>query len=582
MSLMLPCLRMRLHQVLTLLFLSLLILLPGSASAQSSDEAVRMFNVTARLQSDRTLTVTETITYDFGPNAVDRHGIFREIPTRYSRNGGTYRLRLELQAVQMDESDVPYRVESRSPNFRIRIGDPDVTISGTHTYTITYTTDRAINFFDGEAELYWNVTGNEWPVPILKSSFSFVGPSAYEANTSPIICYTGAFGSTEQACQVLTQANTAQVISERSYAPYEGLTVALRFPEGLIEQPTFGEILTQIIVDNWILGLPIILFPIMFYLWWHRGREPKGRGTIVPQYEPPRGMSPMEMHALKNQYVKHQAVTATLIDLARRGYFKIEFGEEKKILGFTSQSFTFVKQREADEALQPHEKKLYTGIFEHGDSVELAALKGSFYTSVKTAQERAFRQLKKRNLFGANPNAVRVAYLVGAVVIAGLAIWLLPVIGFTTMGVIAIVASAIMIAVFGWFMPKKTKEGSIALEEIEGFKWFLSVTERDRLKFHNAPSVRPETFHEFLPYAIAFGVEREWAEQFKGLNIPEPSYATGYTTWNALAFTNAMHTLDTSAASTAYSAPSSAGSGGSGFSGGGGGGGFGGGGGGSW
>ncbi len=119
---------------------------------------------------------------------------------------------------------------------------------------------------------------------------------------------------------------------------------------------------------------------------------------------------------------------------------------------------------------------------------------------------------------------------------------------------------------------------------MEGFKWFLSVTEKDRLAFHNAPKLKPEQFHAFLPAAIVFGVENQWAGQFKSLDVPPPDYATGavLTNCNALNFANSLGTLNTAAAASAYAAPASAGSGGSGFGGGAAGGGGGGGGGGSW
>jgi len=563
----------------TIVLASAALLIPSIASAQH-DEAVRVFQSVATLNSDRTLTVKERITYDFGRN--ERTGIYREIPTKYKRDGGTYRLRLELKEVTMDGLPVPYDVQSMSPTFMIKIGDPDETVTEVHEYLITYQTDRAINFFDSEAELYWNVTGDKWEVPILKSSFSIVGPENFNANTSQTTCFTGSYGTTEQTCQALTQANTAQFISGRSLAPSEALTIAIRFPEGIIQEPAFTERVKQIVMDNGILALPFIVFAVMFYLWRKKGKDPKGRGTVVPQYDPTRGLAPMEMVGLKNQSIGHAAITATMLDLARRGYMKIEFSEKEGFLGKKSQEYAFLKQKEADDALKPFERTILEGIFDGKERTDLQDLKGTFYKDIAKAKEQAFASLRERNLFGANPNNVRASYLVAGAVIVGLGFWLIPLLGLGFLGIGSIIASAVIIMVFGWFMPSKTKEGAIALEEVAGFKWFLSVTEKDRMSFHNAPQVRPEKFHEFLPYAIAFGVEAAWAKQFEGIDVPPPQYASGMTTWNTIYFANTMHGFDAQAASTAFTPPSSAGSGGSGFSGGGGGGGFGGGGGGSW
>jgi uncharacterized membrane protein len=143
---------------------------------------------------------------------------------------------------------------------------------------------------------------------------------------------------------------------------------------------------------------------------------------------------------------------------------------------------------------------------------------------------------------------------------------------------------AAIIGAFGWFMPRRTQEGAYVDEEVKGFKWFLSVTEKQRLAFTDAPERKPEQFHMFLSYAIAFGVEEKWAEQFAGIDIPAPDYVSGNVlmNWTAMNFVHDLNSLHQTAAASAFAAPSSAGGGGSGFSGGGSGGGGGGGGGGSW
>jgi uncharacterized membrane protein len=132
----------------------------------------------------------------------------------------------------------------------------------------------------------------------------------------------------------------------------------------------------------------------------------------------------------------------------------------------------------------------------------------------------------------------------------------------------------------GVVMPKRTKEGVLALEEIKGFKLFLSVTETERLKFHNAPAKKPELFEKYLPYAMVLKVEKEWAKQFEGLFTEPPTWYEGnWQTFSLISLTSNLNAFSSVASSTLTpSAPSS----GSGFSGGSSGGGFGGGGGGSW
>ena len=569
--------------IFSLFLFGVSVLLPSAALAQSGDaaETISAFQVAAEIKEDRTLRVTETITYFF---PAEKHGIFRYIPDRYSRNGGAYRLHIKLIDVKMDGEHVPYAIESRSPDLRIKIGDKNQTVVGEHVYAITYETDRAINDFDDHDELYWNVTGNGWDIPIASASVAIRAPEGFDAMSVPSACFTGTYGSTEASCEIKAQGNVAWFISDRSLEPQEGLTAVLSFPKGLLEEVTTMELVKRFLFDNGILALPFLVAIAMYVLWRRDGRDPKGKGTVVPQYEPPRGLTPMEMNGLKYQSAQPASVTASIIDLARRGYLRILYGEEKGLLG-TSTTYSFEKLRDGNDDLLPHERTLFDGMgFDAGGSnvVTLDSLKKTYYQSVSSAKNSVMATLRTKGFFGRNPNNVRASWLSVAGLMGFCGVFSFVALHTEIVWVIALVISALIIAAFGWFMPKKTKEGAIALEEVEGFKWFLSVTEKDRLAFHNAPAVKPEMFHAFLPYAIAFGVEERWAEQFKGLNIPDPDYVSGYHgNMNALFFVHSLNSFESSMAK-AFTPPSSAGSGGSGFSGGGSGGGFGGGGGGSW
>ena len=135
-------------------FLAIFGLMFALTPLAASAETIHSFDVHAKLESSRELMVTETIAYDF--EGVSRHGIYRDIPVVYQRNGASYRLRLDVKDATMDGQPVEQDVSQNGDNLRIRLGDPDHTITGRHTYVITYATDRAINDFpnDKERELY--------------------------------------------------------------------------------------------------------------------------------------------------------------------------------------------------------------------------------------------------------------------------------------------------------------------------------------------------------------------------------------------------------------------------------------------
>ncbi len=541
-------------------------------------ETIHEFSVQAELSSNRTLNVSETIRYDF--EGLQRHGIFRLIPERYYRNGGRFDLRLSVGRPTMDGQSVPADVSRSGDNREIRLGDDDILISGVHTYVIPYRTSRAINDFpaENERELYWNVTGDEWEVPIGSARFVLNGPGT----PSRVVCFVGVYGSTEESCEATINGSTVTVVSSRPLAPGEGLTVAIRYPESALSSISISDLLWGFLIDNLWLFTPLIVLFGMLYLWHRYGKDPIGRGTIIAQYEEPRGLTPMQMAALLNQDVPSQAVTGSLLELARRKYLTIRIEGDPDAKGWFKEKAKFYLKKEKDfVGGTPHERALMDGLFISEEEIDVTKPASTTAKAVLEAKGKVMKELADMKLFKKNPGSVRALWIVGAFAIFGAHFIFAEITG--PLIFLSGVISALIVAFFGWHMPSVTHEGAVVKEEVEGFKLFLSVTEKDRLAFHNAPATKPEQFERFLPAAVAFGVEELWAKHFENMHIDPVSYTSGNTSgWNAMAFAHSMTLLNQTSQAGAYHAPSSAGSGGSGFSGGGGGGGFGGGGGGSW
>lgn len=531
-------------------------------------ETIQRFEVNASLAKDSMLIVTERITYDFGE--AERHGIYRSIPVVSERNGSKYRLHLKVMDAKMDGQPTNVRVTDESSEIKVRVGDPDLTVTGEHVFEITYRTNRAVNFFEDHVELYWNVTGNDWEVPIESSSFSLTAPTA--ANRTD--CFTGPYGSTERACRIEVSGNRVSAVA-RPLDTMEGFTVVVGFPNGVIQPPAWWERFFQIVRDNPLFSIPLFVFLLMFAIWWKFGKEPKGHGTIIAQYGPPAGMTPALMAALDEQWVPDRVVSATILDLAVRGYLKIKFTDAQK-------TFRVMKIKEADVELLPYEAILFKGLFVKADETSMRALKNTYWKEVAKARKKIFRELKGRGLFNRNPAVVRATWM-GIAVLLFLFLFALSDGSFGNVVVSLLVG--FIVGVFGYQMPRMTKNGAVVLEEVNGFERFLSVTEKARLDFTDAPERTPEQFSAFLPAAVAFGVETKWAGQFSDIMMSPPSYFEGPSVaWTAVGIAHVAGEFNRAASYTAFHAPtsSSAGSGGSGFSGGGSGGGGGGGGGGSW
>jgi len=146
---------------------------------------------------------------------------------------------------------------------------------------------------------------------------------------------------------------------------------------------------------------------------------------------------------------------------------------------------------------------------------------------------------------------------------------------------VAVLLSAIIVLIFAPLMQKRTEEGHVLFRRIKGFKLYLDKAEKYRQRFLEKENL----FEKFLPYAIVFGITREWIKKMKDIYgekyfatyHPVWFYGAGIASFNADSFSEAMNSVSTNMASTMSSSPSSSGTGGGGFSGGGGGGGGGGG-----
>lgn len=570
-------------KLLILLFVTgLFLFLPLVSRAQI--EKIDNFKVDVVIDQNGSFTVTEEITYDFG--VLQRHGIYRDIPYKYKRTGTNYNLRIKVLSVTDDKGiSWPYQITKAGGYLKIKIGDKDKYVTGQQNYYLVYKVERAINYFDEHDELYWNVTGTEWEVPIEKSQATVYLPKEIEKSQLQKACYTGIFGSQKSNCQSeIIDGETLSFTANNKLSSGEGLTIVLGWPKGIVNKPTTGQNILWMLTDNWFFTTPFLVFIVLLYFWYTAGRDPRGRGTIIPQYEPPEKLPPGAMGVVLDEKADLKDISSTIIDLAVNGYLKIREVEKKKLLG-KSTDYEFIQLKEEDKDLTDYEKKIYRGIFDVGKEVKLSDLKDNFYVNLKKIKDDLYNLVVKKGYFPFNPDKVRSAYLVVGIVVIMLSIFAGIVMQVILAG-ISVFISGMIIVIFSRFMPRRTQRGAETLEEILGFKTFLSVTEKERLKFHNAPEKKPEQFEKFLPYAMVLGVEKEWARQFEGIYNTPPSWYEGHYSgvFTAAFLISSLNSMTANVDSTVVSRPGGgAGGGSSGFGGGGfSGGGFGGGGGGSW
>ena len=531
---------------------------------------------------DSSLNITETIDYNFGLES--SHGIYRDIPVKYSRGVNAYDLRI-TQIQVTDGSGQPYKfsISHSGSNLRVKIGDPDVLLSGVHIFKIGYTVGRALNYFPDHDELYWNAVGANWDVPIQKASAQVVLPATVNQSQIQSACYKGVTGATSADCTAVASGNTVS-FATGEVLPGENFTIVTGWPKGVVTAPSDWQKLWDTIRDNLIYLLPLVVFILMFLLWEKYGRDPKSALPVVAQYEAPDHLTPSELGFLERDSLADHHIVADLIYLATQGYLQIERIPKQGMFG--SDDYKLTKLRPETELTNAFDKNLLKHLFDMGSNeVLLSSLRSKAKISKNSFLPKLLSgALVEKGYYSKDPTAVRMQYMVSG----GLMVFLLVyILGHFLSGAsfIAIIISIGIFFLFGWLMPRKTQKGADTSQLGKGLKLYLSVAEKDRLDFHNDPAKDPKVFEKLLPYAIAYDVSKQWAKKFEGLFDYQPSWYSdpAHAYFNSWVFYNSLNGFNTSFRTAVVQAGSAAGRGHSGFGGGGfSGGGFGGGGGGRW
>jgi len=560
------------------------------AHADAGGFVITDFDVTLSVGHNAELLVGESITVDFSE---ERHGIYRSVPVRYTDPMGYgYSLRVHVLDVTDGEGrKYKFRVENQGRYVNIRIGDPEKTVTGRVRYVLYYRVEDALSHLARHDEIYWNITGNEWETRILHSSASVRLPSALPADSLVIETFVGRFGSREQNASVtVTEPGVISIESTRPLEPFEGLTVAVAWPPGYVEFPGAGARTARFFGDNWFLLAPLVVLAALWRRYRRIGVDPKGPVSVMVRYEPPPGVTPGEIGTLVDERVDLRDITATLVDLAVRGYLTIRVEKQEIFLGLSHHEETVFTRKKKDLGdLQPHERILMTALFESGDAVDTSDLREKFYIHIPGIRTALYEGLVKKGCFSSHPGSVRSRYhalgfLVGIIVFGISYFWIarrggiLP--NALAVPVVAAISSALICFAFAPAMPRRTARGVRLRSWARGFQEFVSRVEKEHLEQDEARNV----FESLLPYAMALNIAERWAKRFEGLYAESPSWFIGGSPGSAFSTTAFNHTLASAvgrAGSSMTASPRGSGSsgvGGGGSSGGGGGGG----GGGSW
>ncbi len=555
-------------------FLLSVFFLTTGVFAQNSSEEILQFHTDIDVQANSEVLITETIKVRALHQNINR-GIYRTIPV-VGRGSflSSSRMDLEVLGLKRNGNPEPYFIEQSSGNVIINFGDDSFLEKGEHSYELSYKLKRVLRFFDDYDEIYWNVTGNDWSFRILESSATVRLPEG--ASMKSQACYTGAGGSTATNCTFEeTSSGTYLFRSNGILNAGEGITVAISWPKGYTAEPTEEEKLNYMYRDNkgamaGLIGFLIILL-YYFFTWSRVGKDP-AKGTIIPKYVAPEGLSPAATRYILRMGFDSKAFSSSLVSLAAKGALTIEEVRKK---------FTLKKTDSVPTELTSDEQQLYETLFSRKREVEITRGNHSIFSSAKTKLNQNLKRAYQKTYFNLNTKEVVIGALLSIVAILSiffttegsdevvyfLGIWLslwtvgctfliyqvfvqwksvlkskknIPMALFMTLFGIPFFAAEIAVLVIMGFqigflpviivvlifglnmffiaiMKAPTLEGRSVMDKIEGFKMYLSVAESSRIRLMGAPEKDLGLYEKYLPYAMALDVENEWSEQFSSL-----------------------------------------------------------------
>mgnify|MGYP001117742333 FL=1 len=309
--------------------LAALAALATCATPARAEEAIERFDSTIEVRTDGDLAVTETIVVHAEGLQI-RRGIYRDFPLRFRDAEGRLReVGFELVEVMRDGRPEPHFTRRNDRGVRIYAGSEDMLLQpGRHAYRFSYVTSRQLRHFPEHVELYWNVTGNEWAFPIREATATIRLPG----NAPPVrwTAYTGRFGERGGDFRAGLQADGALgFASTRTLQPGEGLTVVAELPAGAVAAPSRTQQVGYAMLDyrRYLLAGLGMLGVFAFYLiaWRAVGRDPP-KGTIIPLFHPPAGISPALAAYIRNWGWKGgwREFTAAAVSLAVKGLVVID------------------------------------------------------------------------------------------------------------------------------------------------------------------------------------------------------------------------------------------------------------------
>lgn len=527
---------------------TVLLLIPTSvAHAQEKSLVWERFDVDIVVNKDGSLDVQEHQTIRFTQGSFTSG--YRDIPvTNFDYldqwaitddQGNTY--------VRRDGSREPYTfsVEESGRQYVILWYFPE-TRNTSATYTLRYRVHNGLRFYDGGDQVWWKAIYGDRAFPVLAGRVRVVVPDG--AQISEWAAYVNEMDARNYATASVVEGNQAVIFDlTRRLDSGQEFEVRVQFTHGVVDgvAPAWQQRADEQAMQReaelayrqrWgpiaslgfgALGILLALGgPAGLYALWYRlGRDKPVEMVADYLPEPPDELPPGAAGVLLDETVDMQDIVATLVDLAQRKVISIT---EEKQEGFLRMGHDFIYRKERDDApLQPYEQSLLNAFFGARDEVRLSDLKNKFYTHVPVIKQAMYDAVVKAGLFPRNPETVRTLYmvlgvlgLVGAVIVAiGMGAAFADLTPAGVLPGVGLGVTAIGLMVLSRVMPRKTDQGAEVAARWEAFKRYLQNIDR-----YTDLEQQKAIWDRWLPYAIAFGIDRSYIRKFEAVDAPAPGW----------------------------------------------------------
>lgn len=443
----------------------------------------------------------------------------------------------------------------------------------TRGFVLRYAIYGVVSFDDDHDELYWNLL-TDYAVPIAVANATVVLPGSADRMSIATTSYVSPSGIGSSA----TVTDDRTIRYAFSDIPAGGdVTIAPGWPKGIVSEDLYRK---NFLLSNlgYILSVcTALLVPIILAIrWYFTERYGTGRGTIVPQYEPPQGLRPAMAEIVMNERLSDRTWPATVVDLAVRGHLAVEEVPPSRLVQDAARVFSVVvalglgivafaaigpwalvllvpvvffrtlssgpivlvpseyvisrKDGADPAALEGYEREFIDALFEGRQEFSTRDMKRD--TGAAQALARNIRKIREGIAHetaedtGAYERDFRI-FSKGRIglIVSGVPMFILAItIPFPQWLVFlsVFIFGAATTFIFFRYNPRLNRKGQILREDWLGFRTYLATAEKFRLR-----NLTPETFEKFLPYAIVFGVEKKWARAFEGMGTVSPSWYSG-------------------------------------------------------